>query len=53
MKLSTHDITVNYLGLELCSPLIPSASPLQGYARLEVPTWRDEVPINAQLHLKT
>jgi dihydroorotate dehydrogenase (fumarate) len=24
------DITTNYLGLELCSPLIPSASPLSG-----------------------
>jgi dihydroorotate dehydrogenase (fumarate) len=28
MNPSAHDITVNYLGLELCSPLIPSASPL-------------------------
>ena len=28
MNPSTLDITVNYLGLELCSPLIPSASPL-------------------------
>ena len=28
MSTSIQDITVNYLGLELCSPLIPSASPL-------------------------
>lgn len=28
MSSSAHDITVNYLGLELRSPLIPSASPL-------------------------
>lgn len=28
MNPSAHDITINYLGLELCSPLIPSASPL-------------------------
>jgi len=28
MKTSNHDITVTYLGLELRSPLIPSASPL-------------------------
>jgi dihydroorotate dehydrogenase (fumarate) len=28
MNTPTHDITVNYLGLELCSPLIPSASPM-------------------------
>ena len=28
MNPSHHDISVNYLGLELCSPLIPSASPL-------------------------
>jgi len=28
MNTSNHDISVNYLGLELCSPIIPSASPL-------------------------
>ncbi|MCE0523886.1 MAG: hypothetical protein LV480_13340 [Methylacidiphilales bacterium] len=28
MNHPAHDISVNYLGLELCSPLIPSASPL-------------------------
>jgi len=28
MNRSSHDLTINYLGLELCSPLIPSASPL-------------------------
>src|ERR1700692_2489914 len=30
MKTTNHDIGINYLGLELCSPLIPSASPLGG-----------------------
>ncbi|MCE0485158.1 MAG: hypothetical protein LV479_13095 [Methylacidiphilales bacterium] len=28
MKTGTHDISVNYLGMELRSPLVPSASPL-------------------------
>jgi len=25
---------------------------LQGYARIDVPSWRDEVPIHAESHLK-